>query len=352
VGFGLVDDPLYGVDGAKQAADLLREHLQTLALTEIGLSGEFQQAAVAAREDILQFAQASVEAGKSRSAAAWKPAAFEQFAHAVAKYGKLCIQQICHRVAGNVFRTIDSRVTQLSDELQAFWKDLNLLSEEFCGGNAGHVSNPQESSATEQFVKRRICAQTSTMLEQLEGDVLEMTAPGQRNLQQFIASQVDLRQLLTAKLRQAARRIVMRAVRDVNAEWIDGLARGEHVEGRSALAEMLSMAAKAQNLGGVERQLLIVPQNVDADQVLAHLSREGARPCVVRAHTTSAIACVESGQIPLATVANRIIGNQPLFKEIAQRLHSRSDIDWNIARLGPSACVANVQPAVTQECVV
>ena len=80
-------------------------------------------------------------------------------------------------------------------------------------------------------------------------------------------------------------------------------------------------------LSAPERLLVLVPDSVEPRQL-----QEAFTACksatLISGKTNGITICVERGPRPLEVVADEIVQRQELYRQLAERLHTREDVDW------------------------
>ncbi len=78
------------------------------------------------------------------------------------------------------------------------------------------------------------------------------------------------------------------------------------------------------------RLLLIVPKDADVTALRRSLTTDdGQHATIVHSNGGDFIACQEAELLEVRSVAARLVDNRRDFAEIAKRLHTRIDVDWD-----------------------
>lgn len=100
---------------------------------------------------------------------------------------------------------------------------------------------------------------------------------------------------------------------------------------RPAMGPLLDLVKEQDryrfDLGCGRRTMIVGPQ---PEEMQAAVDKQTNRPClIVRGNSPNLTYCEELQDISLAQLASTILGELPEIKEVAQRIHTRSDITWS-----------------------
>jgi hypothetical protein len=246
---------------------------------------------------------------------------------------KLVAEGVCKAVAA-----AEPCLMASADELRDLWKDLNQLANDFpvpAGWrpqkDAGENASPVGAggiSLEEAFARRQW-----ELIEELDRAIETEFFDAQRRLRWVLTRGHDLRSVLVATMRSAARRILLRVNQDIRqAHLRELLAAGGRGALSRALEEWLGAATpKLLSAGGAKRLFLAAPQGLDAAALKRELHQvsgdEAAVACDARGEAT---LCYEVEQLSLEGVEAAFLRRRPDCQELASRLHTRIDVDWSI----------------------
>ena len=134
---------------------------------------------------------------------------------------------------------------------------------------------------------------------------------------------------LSVSLRAAARALILRTMDGLN---ISRLSEGPQCSIDSLELRRCVEAAKPRlhESSAASRLLLVMPESIDGASVGAALADEnGPPPTVVRTGGGDLIACHEVERLHVREIAAQLVDNRRDYIEIARRLHTRIDVDWN-----------------------
>jgi hypothetical protein len=153
---------------------------------------------------------------------------------------------------------------------------------------------------------------------------------GEHKLQRFLGLQAQLQHTLAAPLRKVARQVVLAHIGQSTQRLIEESAQeaGRGLETTCArLVTEFVQERRAEPLTAQERLLVLVPESVEPRQV-----QEAFASCrtatLVPARTNGITLCLERGPRPLEELADEIAQRQELYRQLAEKMHTREDVDW------------------------
>lgn len=331
--FNLIDAHDVRVEGAKHGAEWFQNHLRTLERTAITKANLLREQILAIKEAAL-----SEQAGRRATAAASRPDAkwLREAQQRLFEYARLRLEQVMTSVVARWLRLVERQVTAALDQLQEFWKDLNKLAGTF------HVAQSLEESFDNCAAPDVVHSHWRSLLGELMGHRQELVtaldraieeelALGHGKLRHFMAHPSDIPSQLSAPLRATARGLVLRAMETLNMSRLSDSSRDSASFDSSEFRRCVE-AAKPYLVDptAAGRLLLVMPQSIDQEGIRASLPEEDGSPATI-VHTTGGdlIACQEVEQLHIRRVANQLVENRKDYIEIAKRLHTRIDVDWD-----------------------
>jgi len=252
------------------------------------------------------------------------------------KYFQLRLDQaVLHRTC-KLLKSIQTRVQVIDDQLRALGGELNLLAEEFSDPSEDDLIHAASGASSDTLSDLYL-----SVADALHGRIPELAAELDDQLQtEFFAKQGGLRGVLGKKtslrgpfadaLRGAARTAVFRALNQMNiAELLLASDKGASESNQPLRALLEAAMPPLLQAGGSQRLLLVCPEGSD-DAALQEAFRRHLeeKPSVVHDSDGDLVLCYEAEQLPLATVAARLIQNRPDYAQAASRLHTRIDVKW------------------------
>ncbi|MFO1093448.1 MAG: tubulin-like doman-containing protein [Planctomycetaceae bacterium] len=229
---------------------------------------------------------------------------------------------------------VGSQIGTLSEQLSQLSRELKCLSAEFPAPAAAEETSALAGPETQAFVqriKRTLHLERERITRAVHDELCQTALAGEQRLQRFLGVRTDLQDALRGPLHAAAKKVVSDQVQRSTLEWIADSAR-EAAGGREPacgrlVAEFLA-ERRAHVRGTFGPVLVLVPDTVEP-RVLndAFASCKDAR--LVPARTNGVTVVAEIGARPLEDVADEVIGHQELYRQLAQKLHTREDVDWS-----------------------
>ncbi len=320
------DDPNLGITGAFKSGELW---IAQLRRAENELAG----AVAAAHQRVIQLG-AMIDQPTNTVARAVKqreePITLPQALH---EYCCLLVQQKALEAAIRLIQSITGRLAAANDKLIQVRREVLHLANRF--DTSQSVDDPDEHShdepdnPVEQALKRQLQARMGQIVQQVAVQVRsECIAPagGLVHLMAQTAQELDR---LPTVLRSIARRAIAVALQDLDISSLvfkspapDELASPIERIVQSAWPAML-------DCGGSKRLLLVVPDGPSAAQASGVVERQcNEKPTVITGAEGDFVACYECEDIALTSVIARLTTDNPAYREVGRRLHTRIDVQW------------------------
>jgi serine/threonine protein kinase len=237
-------------------------------------------------------------------------------------------------------RTLDPEVTAASDELRELWKDLSQLSDNFksakSGGDASASQTQPDANAGKSGPLRMaqfFANQQRDLIEELDRAVEAQFFKDGRGLRQVLVGSGSLREDLVTYMRASARKIILRAYHSsIHLYVTQALKGGQNDELASLVHNCLETARPGLlSLGGAKRLLVSIPKQLD----VMHLAR--GTELIAQERVSVSIEqegdvkfCYEVEELPWEGIETKLIRQRHDCSELARRLHTRINLDWNI----------------------
>jgi serine/threonine protein kinase len=308
----LLDRSECRVAGAQQIAGWLKSRLDALAAEGIAQLKQARQA----REQL--FGELS---GSSKSGSTSRPKA-TSVADDLRRYTYLLLQEATFESVLKCLAVVEAFVCRSSDRLRDLWKDLNRLADEFgTAGPTGREGSEHEPRA----------ALLSEMADDAKDEIERSFLKNECTLGTLLSRRSHLRPQLVVALREAAKKVVRKASRQsVVARLGEALTQTNDSDIDRILGKRLaSLEQTACRSGGALRLLLSLTERALAPRIadrVAHIT--GEAPTLVCDPQGEMIAVYEIEQVPMTTIANRLIRSKPDCESLASRLHTRTDVNF------------------------
>ena len=137
--------------------------------------------------------------------------------------------------------------------------------------------------------------------------------------------------LVVNRLETAALTLILGAMREIDVAQLFLDSCGDQEKAAQEIRECAT-AANASNLkcGGTRRMFAAIPASLGSEK-LATLIEKSMEPVptVIRATEHDVVVGCEQASMPLIAVAARLVEDRPDLISLAQRIHTRVDIQWN-----------------------
>lgn len=338
---GLIDDPGAGAGAALTAAEALSKQLKRVR-------GELEQSHRAARDLRVVRTQAPTHVGTARrthwlgliprrcTAEAASDLLDELAAHAGRRLEEARLNALMKFV-----EQVEGPIAVLAEQLKILIRDLGCLASEFPSlaslEEAGDGRGGDDSAARTyvQGVQQALQSGREVIARAVVEECHRTILVGDQKLQRFLGVSGQLREELAGPLRAVARRVVLSHIRQATQRYIEGSATTDDVT-ESACARLVSEFLQGPDATPVsprERLVVVVPETVDPRQ-LQDAFAACTTATLVCGRTNGITLCREQTPRPLEDVAEEIVQNQELYRQLAEKLRTREDVDW--APLGPA----------------
>jgi len=229
---------------------------------------------------------------------------------------------------------IHGQLSNLADQLLQMSRELSSLSGEFQEDAPSQASRSGDGPETVAFVQR-----IRDALERHREDIAlavddalrNSTLAGEQKLQRFLEGRAELQATLRGPLQSAARHAVADQIRQSTVQWIEESAR-EAADGQLTgcgrlVAEFLA-ERRANSKAPLDPVLVLAPDSVDL-RVLSDAFACCKDARLVPARTSGITVFAEAGARRLEEVADELVERQELYRQLAQKLHTREDVDWS-----------------------
>ncbi|MBL8848757.1 MAG: protein kinase [Planctomycetaceae bacterium] len=230
--------------------------------------------------------------------------------------------------------TITSQVGGLTDQLNQLSRELSALSTEFPDPEpvteTARFAGPETQSFVER-IRHALVQRREAIALAVHEEIGRSVLTGDQKLQRYVGVRSELHGVLKAPMAVAARRVVNDFIRQTTLEWIAESARESEAGNQAACGRLVQeflTERKSRTNAVLDPVLVLAPDSVEP-RVLssAFASCKGAR--LVPARTNGITVFAEIAPRPLEDVADSLIQGQELYRQLAQKLHTREDVDWS-----------------------
>ncbi len=333
----LVDDPEAGVQAAHTAAESVSKRLKGLR-SDLGEQQRALRARLSGRIAELSTDPAPAKSPRfawlrrQRTAEARPPLADDLAAYAAARLdaARLAVLQ-------PFLDLVEAPISDLVEQLNHLSRDLNSLAAEFPRLPASTDASsavPRDAGpaarAYDQHIRDALHQDREQIARTVAREFNQTVFTGEQKLQRYLGLHGQLQHTLAASLRRVARRAVLDHIRRSTQLLIEESAREAGRGLETACAQLVNefiQERRAESLTAQERLLVLVPDSVEPRQL-----QEAFAACksatLIPGKTNGITICLERGPRPLEEVADEIVQRQELYRQLAERLHTREDVDW------------------------
>lgn len=322
----LAESPGAGARGAEQAVDWFQRHLSACEQRVI----EHLQMLRAQMEPWDLLIQQTLAAGPSPQRSK-QGTILDQPSVRLGEYFEIRLREISLSGMHLLVRQLLARATSAQDQLKALRKDLNELTAAFdatpAAADAGALSGPMAAVrvAANDFIRHRL----TKLTEEFDREVRERYLNAAGGLRASLEKR-DLRPRLPGLLVAEARRAILHALSEFDVARVlveaypDEAELGEQLQQWSALA-----LPSLLNVGGAKRLFLAAPAGEAANRFAGAIEQAlGEAATVLPNPTGDLVMFYEAERLPLDRVADLLSRGYGDCAEIAERLHTRVDVEW------------------------
>jgi serine/threonine protein kinase len=334
---GLVDDPDAGVEAARSAAEALTRLLKDLR----SRLGAERQALQRTLQDRVREIAAEPPPAKSSRFAWFRPRQTTlvrpPLVEELASYAVSRLDAARLAALQPFLDQVEAPISDLTDQLNHLARDLTSLAAEFPvpPGTAESLSGDagDSRSAARDYALRigdALRHDREPIARAVARQFNQHVLTGEQKLQRFLGLHGQLQHTLVAPLRRVARQVVLDQVRQSTQQLIEESARDAAAGQVSACARLVDEFIQergAERIATHERLLVLAPESVDPRQ-LQEAFASSRFATLVSGRTNGITLCWERGPRPLEDVADEIVQRQELYRQLADKLHAREDVDW------------------------
>lgn len=332
---GLVDDPDGGVKPARVSADNVANQLKSLRNT---LEQQRRAAEESMSEQMLQLSQAPAPDDRPRRGLfRWlrhpdeQPSALDE----LVTYAGYRLEEVKLAALEKFLEVVESQISLASDQLNHLARDLNCLSEEFRSppwdGAAAETDGGHRAAAREYRKRIRDALQhdRETIARSVRDEFQRSVLAGDQKLRRFLGAHSELQRSLVSPLRNVAQQIVFAHVRQTTERLIQESACQAGDAKETLCSRLVSefVAEHKSPHSGPERLVVLAPDTLDPRQ-FENAFASCSTAIMVPARTNGITICLEGDARPLEDVADELVEGNDIYRQLADKLHTRQDVDW------------------------
>jgi serine/threonine protein kinase len=255
-----------------------------------------------------------------------KPLDQKQIEIAARQYFHLRFEQIARRVAYRIARRLAQvKLALISDHIRDLIRELGQIVGVFetpddpapaLGHQDQQPINELHASAQQSLARR-----LPELAAQLESEM-----SGEKNcLQSLLTGSLSTNNEFVERMRSTARRLIQRSLKAVKT--VDSIMPSVEKDGARNLLD--AAAPSWTSCGGSKRLLVIMPDDGDASGAKDRLRGLVGQPFNLMSDADNDLVfCYEAEGIPLKEVVREIMEGRHDLAKVADRLHTRIDVDW------------------------
>jgi serine/threonine protein kinase len=327
----LADARSSSVDGARRAVSWVGDFVRAL-----------KQAAVeqvnAARRDIESSAKilASLESQPRTETK-------EAIAETLSNHAERDLSILIHEGIGIALRAVEPFVTATSDQLGEILKDFNQLADKFgavtdgAGQDIAKATTGRPTGLAANDPPRMadiFASQQGDLIEELNQAIEEQFFQEGRGRREILLGGSRLREELAAYMRAMARRLVWRAYHRGVHQYLAQTVKSAENNALPGLVHGCLQTARPGllDLGGAKRLLLAIPGQLDVVDLARGIEQVANERVSVSIEPEGEVKlCYEIEDLPWEGIQNKLIRQRHDCRELADRLHTRINVDWTVS---------------------
>lgn len=329
---GLVDARDVRIEGARQSAVAAQRQMQVLQEGVVAQAAEFRESALALALDVRS--PESQRASQSRFSFSFrKKDPDDRLREMLKPYAQARINEMLRRASAKMMRIVVAEISTFVEQLDRLSRGLDQLPEPMkelaapIGEEELPSSTPPVLAAFRETMGTQLVLRREAISHEIEEHLERKLFHAETRLSSFLQPEFELRRMLWRHLVDAARETVLAAIRDVFRKIVAGavpLYGGDLISLLSEEVRRESHSARSPVAGRV----LIVPDEVDPATVRERLQSTLSNTAVVPGGKCDVTLWTVRRPTSAESVANAIVGSNPQYRELADRLHSRVDVLW------------------------
>jgi len=134
---------------------------------------------------------------------------------------------------------------------------------------------------------------------------------------------------LLGRMRRLAHAAILRTLKQAAVLEISTTAKDGGESVFSLAAGLQTAQARLMQCGGARRLLLVAPEDLAPEQLVAMVRREaGAAPTLLAIPSEGVLLNYEGQDLALRRVAAAVLDGRQPYVDLASRLHTRIDVPW------------------------
>ena len=307
-----LDNRQLRLPGAKQAAKWLSDHLLSVEADAVRMAGS-----------LARQINAAAEAGRKETQN--DPRRFDERATRAVAYLRLRADHQAVVGAMLVVRRLLAEMKALDATITELGRHLKHLAKSIGGANAAPIVAPAIVEPDHNPVTALLQKRMGEFVDAVDGRLQAEFIQEQGGLFQTVMGHGRVRAQLLAVLSK----ISLETVEQIAADPSLLQSAMQRAVGHCVDAPATPSASQLLQLGGVFRQLIVIPQPpVEAGQPRRPVVAAQGGATIVGAPGNDAFVCCEAWRLPLPLLAADLIQSRRDYADFASRVHTRCDVAW------------------------
>ncbi len=283
----------------------------------------------------LSVAMHSPASGRRGKASTATRSAIEQKAGLI-EYVRLRLDALAAGGAAGLFKSLAQRLSALGDRLTDYRRDATRLAGSFdpppgwAGAGSLQPSQVQGLDKISLAVVTSVRSRLPALAAELDARVQRDYLARHGGLLAMLSRGADVQRQFVGILRGLARKVVRKALQEIDVTRIVLDTTAEEGQPGGGLKRCIEKSQpKLLACGGGRRLLMLAPESPTSStlpDVVEQTCQQ--RPLVQADVDCDLLACCEVENVPLDSVAARLVADAPQCMELARRLHTRVDVEW------------------------
>lgn len=333
----MIDDPNYRLRGAQRSVKWLEQHLK-------GLGQQLREMRMRLEQESIQIEQAltAIARPDPRNNRNTKKPTLAEVQAAVLRLCRLRMLETNASLSMQIVVGVQGSLLSVSDSLFDFGRELTHLTEQLQGEVAEASESELNHQAEElaqlrQAVIEQLMSNLDALAEEVDQSLMASVVAPSGGLRAVLMSGADKREQLLGQMQQQLRKVLLARLDQIDLTRLllsDRGAEGAATK-NSVLAQCLaSMLPLETRFGGERRLVCLVPAKGASGLTPASVGQRLGKdhfkqdPTLLSQTDSDLVLCIEQGSLSLAHLAANVVEHRTDLAELASRLHSRSDIDW------------------------
>ena len=331
-----VDSQDLRIEGARQRATAAQKILQSIQEKALTQATELREAALAISLDAL-----ATEAQKGeRSRFSWslrRENPDQKLREVLQSYTRTRLNELLCRSIRKIMRIVDAEISTLIEHMDRLARDLHQLVDTGDVSQAGREEAADAASSSSgtlvdcrQMMLAQLTSRRRDIAESIDAALERRLFKGEQGLRKFLAPEAQM-WTLRQPLAEAARQAVLDCIREIGCQLIEACGTaGQHGSASDLVASLWNGLAGTQEVARADviERVVMVPDDVEVSSLRNRFRATLPNTTIIAGKKCDITLWRIRRPTAIEQVATDIIGGNEQFRDLAQRLHARVDIQW------------------------